>query len=450
MVGRAASGSRQAAVALTILGLIGVAGFSGSPTQVLGRARIRSPSVEVTYTSHAALARALRARPVRLLRLVAPLHVAEVRPSGATAAYMRAVRHVPGIVGARATVARWAAVSAAAGPAPALRQESSDGVAREWQYYSVGVDRVPRAVTAAASHITIAVVDTGADIASPALVGKVRATYDVRTGRRRARDTNGHGTFVASLAGGGSRRMDGFLGFGGAAGLLIVKVSDSTSFSDVAVAAGIVYAVRHGARIINLSVAGREPSIVEKAAIEYAACRGVLVVAAAGNDALSGDPPEYPAALLQPVGSNGAGGLGISVGASATDGTRAAFSEYGSYVSLVAPGESVVGALRVRTTSLSSHSSSGVSRSSYGYASGTSFAAPEVAGAAALMWAADPKLSFRQVATILKQTASGDGTWTPELGFGVLDVAAAVQRALATASAGSDSASTAARRHSFE
>jgi subtilisin family serine protease len=320
-----------------------------------------------------------------------------------------------GIVGARATVARSAAAT--------RTQESTQGAEREWQYYLVGADRVPRRVTAAAARITIAVVDTGADVRSPALASKVRRTYDVRTGRRRVSDRNGHGTFVASLAGGVRRTGDGFAGFGGAARLLIVKVSDSTSFSDVAVAAGIVYAVRHHARIVNLSVAGRAASLVEKAALEFAARRGVLVVAAAGNDALAGDPPEYPAAFLQPVGSNGIGGLGISVGASDLAGARASFSEYGSFVSLVAPGESVLGARRSR-------------RGSYGYASGTSFAAPEVAGVAALVWAADPKLTYRQVAAILKRTATGQGAWSPELGFGVVDAAAAVQRAAAASVGG--------------
>jgi len=403
---------RRVALALTVLGL-GATGFSGRPSHT-PRASITPRTVEVTYASHAAFAHTLKTLPARLVRLVAPLHVAEVRPSGAAAAYVRDVRHLPGIVCARVTVAR------AAADTLGLRQESGAGPVREWQYYSVGLDRVPPQVAAAAARITIAVVDTGADVASPALARKVRGTYDVRTGQPRVRDSNGHGTFVASLAGGVSRKGNAFAGFGGAARLLIVKVSNSTSFSDVAVAAGIVYAVRHGARIVNLSVAGLAPSIVEKAALEYAAGHGVLVVAAAGNDALAGDAPEYPAALLQPVGSNGIGGLGISVGASDSNGARADFSEYGSFVSLAAPGESVFG---VR----------GAGRGSYGYASGTSFAAPEVAGVAALVWAADPKLSFRQVAAILKRTASGRGAWTPELGFGVVDAAAAVRRAAAAA-----------------
>jgi subtilisin family serine protease len=65
----------------------------------------------------------------------------------------------------------------------------------------------------------------------------------------------------------------------------------------------------------------------------------------------------------------------------------------------------------------------------YGYGSGTSFAAPQVTGAAALVWAANPLLTAAQVAQVLKETASGGGRWTPELGFGVIDVAAAVARA---------------------
>jgi subtilisin family serine protease len=419
---------RQAALTLTLLGLIGVAGFSAA-SRTAGAAKAASPSVEVTYTSRAALVRALNVRPARLVRVVAPLHVAEVRPAGPIGKYVRALRRLPGIAFAHATVGRTSAVSAAVGSGPAVAEVSPDVAAGEWQYSAVGLDRVPPDVLAAAARITIAVVDTGADVTSPSLMGKVRGTYDVRNGGRRVPDADGHGTFVASLAGGVSPGGEGIAGFGGAAQLLVVKVANSTRFSDVDVAAGIVYAVRHGARIVNLSVAGREPSVVEQAALEFAARHGVLVVAAAGNDALAGDPPEYPAALLQPVGSNGVGGLGLSVAASDANGARAGFSEFGSFVSLAAPGVAVFGAVPVRKVA-------GVSRSAYEYASGTSFAAPEVAGAAALVWAANPRLSFRRVARILKQTASGSGDWSPELGYGVIDAAAAVQRATAASSAG--------------
>ena len=68
----------------------------------------------------------------------------------------------------------------------------------------------------------------------------------------------------------------------------------------------------------------------------------------------------------------------------------------------------------------------------YGYSSGTSFSSPEVAGAAALVWAANPELSATDVAAVLKETAAGNaGAWNPNTGLGRLDAAAAVARAQA-------------------
>ncbi len=166
-------------------------------------------------------------------------------------------------------------------------------------------------------------------------------------------------------------------------------------------------------------------------AVQYAANHGVLLVAAAGNDAQNGNPVEYPAALLQPAGSDGSSGLGLAVGASTMLGDRAPFSSYGSYLSLLAPGVDVLGALpsagsagAFQTVHLP-----GSRHGRYGLGSGTSFAAPQVSGAAALVWAANPSLSAGEVATILEETASGHGAWDSELGYGVLDVAAAVARA---------------------
>ncbi len=215
-----------------------------------------------------------------------------------------------------------------------------------------------------------------------------------------------------------------------------MKVGDGSSVSDVDVAAGIVRSVRSGARIINVSLAGPAHSAVEASAVAYAARHGVLVVAAAGNDALTGNPAEYPAALLRPVGPDGAGGLGLAVAASGMDGRRAPFSEHGSYLSIAAPGTTVFGALAstARASLFGRVELPGYSAGRYAFASGTSYAAPQVSGAAALVWAANPKLTAQQVAAVLEQTASGHGSWAPELGYGVLDVAAAVDLALRLAS----------------
>jgi subtilisin family serine protease len=249
---------------------------------------------------------------------------------------------------------------------------------------------------------------------------------------RRVRDDLGHGTFVASLAAGSVENGIGISGFGGDAKLLVVQAIDSDGFvTDVDEAAAIVYAVKHGARIVNLSLGGPETSPIERRAIRWAAKRGVLIVASAGNGYEEGNAAEYPAALLQPLGSRGRGGIGLAVGATQLDGTRAPFSNTGSYLSLAAPGSNVFAA-ESADSAWPRADLPWASPGYYGWASGTSFSAPLVAGAAALVWGADPDLSAAQVAGILKQSASGNG-WNPQLGWGRLDAGAAVELAIRTA-----------------
>jgi subtilisin family serine protease len=228
---------------------------------------------------------------------------------------------------------------------------------------------------------TIAVVDTGANLRALQLSAPRPLVYDVRTRGADVRDLNGHGTRVAEVI---ARENMG-------ARLLIIRAgSSSGAFSDANEATAIRYAVDHGARIINLSLGGAGTSPIEQSAVRYAIARGVLMVAAAGDDYAS--RPEYPAALL--------GANGLAVAAVLRDGTHAPFSNTGPWVSVAAIGEE-----------------------------GTSFAAPVVSAAAARVWAANPKLKARQVVAILQETASGRGTRTNELGFGVVDVAAAIARA---------------------
>ena len=321
-------------------------------------------------------------------------------------------------------VAAW---SASLGPRGTERVAVGAGISGalagyEWQLAATGQDRVPAAVLGAASSVRIAIIDTGADVAAPDIAARNPRTHDARTGSSGVADANGHGTFVASLA----------AGFGGGAQLLIVKaggINGKVTSADEA--AAIRYAVDAGAKIINLSLAGTSTSALERRAIRYAADRGTLLVAAVGNERLRGNPVEYPAALLQPAGSNGQGGVGLAVAASTRSGTSAAFSNTGSWVSLAAPGEAVFGALSGLSSPVAWPRASlpGGTPGLYGYASGSSFAAPEVAGAAALVWSVNTMLTASQVAQILKDTASGHGTWTADLGWGVIDVASAVARA---------------------
>jgi subtilisin family serine protease len=386
----------------------------------------RSTAV-VTYRSHAALKRALKRFPARIVRRLPDVRAVEVRPHDPAA--FGGIASLPGIVSVDAPSRRFSASE------PGLTAMYSAGVPYQWEYTSTRSNAVPDAVLRAASSVTIAVVDTGADVTAPDLAAKEPTTYNIFNQGTDVRDFHGHGTFVASLAGGSVTNSEGIAGFGGDAKLLLIQTGRADgAFTDVDEADAIVYAVNHGAKVINLSIGGIETSAVERKALEYAAAHEVLVVAAAGNEFEEGNPVEYPAALLQPVGSNGRGGWGLSVGASTKFGTRASFSNTGSWISLAAPGENVFGALSSysKARDWPRYELPGSTHGLYGWASGTSFSSPQVAGAAALVWAANPSLTRDQVAWILKRTASGDGRWTKKLGYGILDVG----RAVATATNG--------------
>jgi subtilisin family serine protease len=314
---------------------------------------------------------------------------------------------------------------------PALAQTYLPGVAWEWQWDAAEMEAVPDSVLRAAAQVKIAVIDSGADLRAPDIRDKTPRTWSVLSRSRRVRDVLGHGTFVSSLAAGSVTNGVGVSGFGGDAKLLVVQAINADGYvTDVEEAAAIVYAVKHGAKIVNLSIGGDESSRIERRAIHYAARHGVLIVAAAGNEYGGTNASQYPAVLLQPLGSNGRGGIGLAVGATQMDGTRADFSNTGSYLSLAAPGLNVFAA-ESADAGWPHADVPWASPGYYGWASGTSFAAPEVAGAAALVWGANPWLTARQVAKVLKRSASG-GTWNEELGWGRLDAAAAVQLALVT------------------
>ena len=411
-------------VAATFATLAAPAAFASPETQ--STAAWPRGVVVVGYRSQAALRTAVARFDGRIVRSLPALRVAEVRPSGDALAFARRIERQRGIRYVHRLASRMS--DAEPGIAPALQP----GGAYEWQYAATRAHEVPESVLRAAANVTIAVVDTGGDVTAPDLAAKSPSTYSLLSASPDVTDVQGHGTFVSSLAAGSTTNGDGVAGFGGDAKLLVIQAGrPDGSFTDVDVANSIVYAVDHGAKVVNLSLGGPSTTLTEQTAVEYAAERNVLLVAAAGNAFLAGNPVEYPAALLQPVGSNGQGGRGLAVGASTLVGTRAVFSNTGSYISLAAPGEQVFGALSARSSATLWPRTAlpGASSGLYGYSSGTSFAAPEVAGAAALVWAAKPQLSALEVASILKATASGRGSWNPELGYGILDVAGAVARA---------------------
>jgi subtilisin family serine protease len=371
-------------------------------------AAVAARPVTVAYDSPSAL------RGLHVLTRVAPLHIAKV-----STADVRALRARPGIRWVNATVARrHLGVRLAAAPRSAA--------SAEWEFAATRSDLVPGSVLRAAANVTIAVVDTGADLAAPGIAAKDPTTYNAVTGSSTITDVTGHGTFVTSVAG-GAATGSGVVGFGGDAKLLIVQANrDANVFDDVDEAAGIVWAVDHGAKIVNLSIGGASTSRAEKTAIGYAISHGALVVAAAGNTGQGGNVPSYPAALLGPHG--------LAVAASTAQGTRAPFSTAAPYVSLAAPGVHVLGATTADASRAEYPRAALESvRGLYAYGTGTSYSAPQVAGAAALVWAADPSLTRDEVVEIVEHSAAGNGTWNSGTGWGVLDVASAVARALGIA-----------------
>lgn len=430
---RTDSGSRTclaatvAVLAMAWLGALGSTGAHAAPLDAAAADRSTWPNgtAVVGFRTDGALRTVLRRLGGRVVEHLPALHAAVVRPSCSPTRFARLAAAFPGVSYVEPLRARRPAVE------PALTASPFAFGAWEWQYAATRADAVPEAALRAAGTVTIAVVDTGADLSAPDLAAKSAATYDARSGGSDVADSNGHGTFVATLAAGSVTNDEGVSGFGGDARLLVVRAAQGRGeITDVEAAHAIVHAVDSGARVINLSFGGQGTSATERRAIDYAVERDVLLVAAAGNEYEYGNPVEYPAALLQPEGSNGRGGRGLVVGASTVAGARAPFSNTGSWISLAAPGEGVFSAV----SSLASPDLyprvllPGSRAGLYGFGSGTSFAAPQVAGAAALVRAVAPNLSAAETALVLKETAQG-GAWTPELGYGVLDVAAAVGRA---------------------
>lgn len=326
----------------------------------------------------------------------------------------------------------------ASGPAPMVTTvDPTTGLPYEWQYDAADLGPA-LAISPGSPSVVVGIVDTGA-ADMPDLVGKVDSRWTVNAKGKivhdhRGIDFVGHGSAVASLIAANGFTM---AGFGGLAHAIIARVP---TLNGVGVATALLKLDSLGVRIVNMSFgwSAPEPPVVLNA-MHKLENDGVLLVAAAGN---SNDVVAHPAADLQPAGGGQSDGL--AVGASDVDGNRAFFSNYGDNLSLLAPGGMsgdcsgvlVEAPISVDFINGCYPSWTGSGGASYAYVSGTSFAAPEVAGTAALIWALRPDLQNWQVADIIKQSARRTAPgWTPDVGFGVLDAGAALRLALTTSAA---------------
>jgi subtilisin family serine protease len=266
-------------------------------------------------------------------------------------------------------------------------------------------------------RVRVAVIDSGIDSTHPDLAPRIEFGRSFVGGSWK-KDPHGHGTFVAGIIAAEANNAEGIAGIGLGTDLLVAKVvREDGTISLEAEARAIKWAVRQGAKVINLSFGGiRDPknpkrdtfSRLEADAIEYAVQHDVVVVAAVGNGDQAPSMPwsyaSYPAALPHVIG----------VSAMGRDGNVPAFSNRDArYNDIAAPGVEIFSSLPKALTSQRStcvfQGYSECGPAEFKKAEGTSFAAPQVAAAAAQVLAVAQQLGVdlrpEQVANLLTRSA---------------------------------------------
>lgn len=258
---------------------------------------------------------------------------------------------------------------------------------QQWQYGNI---KAPAAwdVTQDAPGVAIAILDTGIDIDHPDLAGKVAKSKSF-TNDRKLEDKYGHGTHVAGSAAAVTNNSRGVAGTCPNCKLYNVKVlNDRGSGQWDWVAKGITWAADNGGKVINMSLGGTYASSAVEVAVNYAWAKGVVIVAAAGNDGVT--TKFYPAAYEN----------AIAVAATDSQDEKPWWSNYGSsWVDVAAPGVAIL------STAPNHRNTIWGTGVSYGTISGTSMAAPHVAGVAGLVWSRYPLDNASYVRSQIESTA---------------------------------------------
>ena len=260
----------------------------------------------------------------------------------------------------------------------------------------------------------VAVLDTGVDHGHADLTGRVLPGYDFVNNDGVAADDNGHGTWVSGIIAANANDGIGIAGISWQDRILPVKIMNASGTGDTSdLTSGIVWATDHGASVINMSVGGFPYSPYVHDAIRYAWSRDVVLVGAAGNNATETQffPASYPEV--------------VSVSATQVDDEFSNWSNYGADVDVSAPGASVL----TTNCPVCKPIEQDISGDhGYTYISGTSFAAPNVAGVVALIRARYPSMSNAWVVDRLKSSVDdlGYGGWDSRYGHGRVNALRAV------------------------
>lgn len=253
--------------------------------------------------------------------------------------------------------------------------------------------------------VIVAVVDTGVDLRHPDLNGRLLEGYNAIEPDEKPYDDVGHGTHVAGIIAANVNNNEGIAGMMWGGKILPVKALDNsgagTSYS---VAEGIIWATDRGAKVINLSLGNYADAQFLHEAVKYAYDRDVVLIAATGND--NTERPGYPAAYPEV----------LAVSATDYQLQRASFSNYGDYVDVMAPGESIA---------------STYPDNQYAALSGTSMACPHVTALAALIRSVNPDLRNTEVMDLIRSNVIDLGPTgrDKDYGYGQIDVYSALSAA---------------------
>lgn len=278
--------------------------------------------------------------------------------------------------------------------------------------------------------VVVGVIDTGVDLQHPDLAGNISPfSADVATDRMNptAQDESGHGTMVAGIIA-AKRNNTGTMGVAFESTILAARADDPDScdsedectFFDRDIARGIRLALTHNARVINISLGGEGFNSVVLQAVREAAARGVLVVISAGNDN-EVDPSGFASLANDPL----VRGHVLIVGSTDSLNQISSFSNHAGRLAdlfLVAPGEGILAPFP--QDKCDPGPGTCLARGS-----GTSFAAPHVAGAAALLAQMFPNLTGKDIFDILLMSATDLGAAGVDqvFGHGLLNLEAAIQ-----------------------
>ncbi|MFE0329598.1 type VII secretion-associated serine protease mycosin [Streptomyces sp. NPDC058960] len=274
-----------------------------------------------------------------------------------------------------------------------------------WSLQRILLDQLRAQATG--KGVTVAVIDTGVDSSNRQLSAAVASGSKSYVGGSGTQDLEGHGTRVAGIIAARPMKGTGFEGIAPNAKILSLRYTggENKQGNSGTMASAIRDAVAKGVDIINISsdTANKKDDPTLRSAVAAAVNAGALIVAAAGNDGADGAsadtfPASYPGVL--------------AVAASDRNDERAFFSQAGDFVDVAAPGVGMV---------------STVPKGGQCTADGTSFAAPYVAGVAALLKEKHPNWTAAQIATRIEQTAQRPGRGPNRfIGWGVVDPVAAL------------------------